>query len=138
MLILVPIPNTFLVFLARFIFSSDPELELLELLPEELLPDDEDPLLLDEPELELDAFRFFAGARFLAGPFLAGFFLSSEELVPDEELLLDDDFFLFPVFAPAFLAAAGLVCFLPFEELLEEEELFFLSVVALAYLPLLA
>jgi hypothetical protein len=92
--ILVPTPRTFLVRLALFIFSSEPELELLELLPDELLPEDDEPLLLEEPELELEFLRFFAGARFLGGFLLlvAFFFLSSDELVPEEELLLDYDF----------------------------------------------
>ena len=99
---------------------------MLELLPDELLPEDDDPLLLDDPELELEFLRFLAGARFFAGAFLAVFFfLSSEELVPEEELLLDDDFFLFPVLGAAFLAGAGFLFFLS-DLSLEDELLDFL------------
>lgn len=126
LLILVPTPSTFFVRLARFIFSSEPELELLELLPEELLPEEDEPLLLDEPELELEALRFLAGARFLVGAFLASFFfLSSDELVPDEELLLDEDFFRFVDFTAGFLTGAGFLFFLS-DLLLDEELLDFL------------
>ena len=95
-------PSTFLVFLARFIFSSLLDDESLEELPEELLPeeDDEEPLL---DELDLEDLRFLAGALgFFGADFFAAFlFLSSEELVPDEELLLED--FLPPLaaFGPA-------------------------------------
>ena len=64
---------------------------LLLLLPEEPLPEleDEDPLL---EELELFDLRFLAGARgFFGADFFVDFlFLSSDELVPDEELLLED------------------------------------------------
>lgn len=124
----MPIPKTFFVFFTLFIFSSDPELESLELLPEELLPDDEDPLLLDDPELELEFFLFLAGARFLTGPFFTFFFLSSDELVPEDELLLDEDFFrLPPLLVLFFLTVAGFVYFLSLEELLEVDELLDLS-----------
>jgi hypothetical protein len=74
---------------------------LLLLLPDEPLPELED----DEPlleELELFDLRFLAGARgFFGVDFFVDFlFLSSDELVPDDELLLDD--FLPPL---AFLGA---------------------------------
>lgn len=115
----MPTPSTFLVRLALFIFSSEPELELLELLPDELLPDDPELLLLDELELE---FLFFlvTGARFLAGVFLtAFFFLSSEELVPDDELLLEESLFLFADFLAGFFT--GFFVFL--SDLVLDEEL---------------
>jgi hypothetical protein len=103
LLIFVPTPRTFLVRLARFIFSSLEEEEFDEL--------DEEPLLEDELELDPDElepededldFRFFTdGALFLPVPcfldasFFFFFFLSSEELVPEDDED-DEDFVRFP------------------------------------------
>jgi len=89
----VPTPSTFLVLRARFIFSSELELESLDELEEpepELELDEPDELELEElDELDFDFFTFFfwVGARFLAGTFFF-FSLSLDDEVPDE---LDDD-----------------------------------------------
>ena len=96
MLIFLPIPRTFLVFLTLAIFSSLLEVELE-------LEDDPLPELELEEELELELledddfeFTFFflgtAGFRLTGAFFALGLTSFSDEDVPDE--LLDDSFFL--------------------------------------------
>ena len=88
-------PNTFFVFLARFIFSALEDEEFDD--DEDEDPDDEeepDPelleLLLDEPDFTLR----FLGALFLTRFILViGFFFSSELEVPEEDE--DDDYLPF-------------------------------------------